>query len=456
MKRIRTVIALFLAVLLFVSSGVSAQADNSPEDDAWLSQVEAQAISLAMAFWLNGVESSADVIPDYVYWDAAGWYAARLNRIEGRKLLSWLETDVFLASIGYEGEPVLPSAWEAYEIVKIVRGAGGSVNYDFVQNKRMFENMIGVDTELSLKRKTEDSVVVTITVHTGGGERKQQYLVAFDPNTAGSPDFPYRVTHAEAYADGPDWDERLSFTWDLLLEQNRLSTILSMYPGVRVSNPGISEDACTWLFLHNGNYAMVNDYGGVFTGIYDMYSFDVVSFPDGKDRASVTYMDRDSLYEFKFEEFMYKYIEGFDRIVFNRTERDLIWVDLISDYGYSEQLAVDAGTLVLRKILYIFGDGDPILTNEFDYRLPVPDFPFLNSWNDGLRTVTAIWEDVDKQNGGYTYRTETIGLPYDWEYLPNSVRYDEYTAYLNPRFVGSYQYPGDVYDYTVYFTAAKG
>ena len=186
MKRFKTVFVCILALIFTVSSACPAFAESEDPAGISLEDVEAQALSLGMAFWLNGVQSSKEELPDYVYWDAAGWYAARLNRITGQKLLSWLETDVFLSSIGYMGDLTLPPTWEEYEIVKIVRGAGGSVNYDFASNKRMFDAMIGVDTELGLKLKDESSVVVTITVHTGGGDRKGN-IVPFaddDPKTA--------------------------------------------------------------------------------------------------------------------------------------------------------------------------------------------------------------------------------------------------------------------------------
>ena len=77
-------------------------------------------------------------------------------------------------------------------------------------------------------------------------------------------------------------------------------------------------------------------------------------------------------------------------------------------------------------------------------------------WDMPLRSVTAVWEEYDASVSDFSYRTETLQLPYNWEYYPNDARYGDYEIYNNPRYIGPYQYPGDFVDYSIFLTTVKG
>ena len=74
----------------------------------------------------------------------------------------------------------------------------------------------------------------------------------------------------------------------------------------------------------------------------------------------------------------------------------------------------------------------------------------------GEKVEYSYWEKYDEESGTFTYHTQTLEIPGDWEYLPYAARWGEYTPYLDARYTQSYSYPGDNIDYTIFLTAAKG
>ena len=410
---------LLLCIALFLSAqSISALAEIDYDNDFFLYVVEDQAFSVAMAYWQEGIDSSYTTIAEPVYWQAAGWYAAKMFKTASRELISRSEVEDFLDSVGYKGEMNLPQSWEEYEIVKIIRGAGGSLLYDFKRNKAGYEARIGVDAEVEVKPENRESVIVVITLHAPQGDKLLNYRVSFSPNENRSSRFPYRVSSVEPFSPYPEIDKKLGFTWEDLLEKNRLSNILDHYPCVVITTPMISSHSCTSLFRHNGKFVWVNDNYGNLYGKIDRYSFDYRYYPDGKDR-------------------------------------DRIWLDYATGWGSTERYVFERDTLILREILSVNDGEDPWPIYDFICTQDVPDYDFLKGWDGNLRTVTAIWEDHDRINGGFEYRTETIFLPMDWEYLPHVVQSGGYSAYQDPRYTETYAYPGDNMDYTVFFKAEE-
>ena len=447
-------VAFLLAAFLLVTALCAAAFAEESENAITVEEVSDQAFAVAFAWWLN--EPKPGEVNDFVYWDAAGWYAAMRMRVSAQQTLTFDEAEDFLRSIGYEGGMNLPPSWEQYEIVRVIPGAGGRLNYDFRQHKEMFDAMLGVTTEFHVEMVSESACAVTITNHTEAGEYSLRFLITFAANPVSESRFRWRVERIEEVPIAPEMDDSLDFDWDLLMEQNSLSLILSMCPAIRIGTPQISEDACTWIFLRNGKTVLIDDYGDGIFGTYDRFSFDVVPFPDGRERASVGYYSYDPLQEAYTDATVQDLLKGYDRVRLDHIDGNLVWLEFVSDYGYAQSVAVDRGTLFVKEIRYIPEGGEPLVTAVFDYGLTPPEFSFLKGWDGELRTVTAIWEDPDTENGGFKYRTETILLPYEWEYYPYAARYGEYAAYLDPRYVTAYSYPGDVYNYTVYFTSAKG
>ena len=131
----RLLLLLLLCMALFLSAlSISSSAEIDSDNDSFLYAVKDQAFGMAMAYWQEGIDSSYTIIAEPVYWQAAGWYAAKMFKTASRELISRSEVEDFLDSVGYKGEMNLPQSWEEYEIVKIIRGAGGSLLYDFKRN----------------------------------------------------------------------------------------------------------------------------------------------------------------------------------------------------------------------------------------------------------------------------------------------------------------------------------
>ena len=432
---------------------------GAEEKVGWINEDEIgdQTVAIGMAAWLNGVENNDDWQTDLVLWDAVGWYAALQYRVLGQALLQESEVRDFLMSAGYEGDFILPPDWEEYGIVTIVRGAGNTGNYDFRQHKDMFDAMIGVTTEMNVSVTGPETVLFKAISHAFEKERVNSYLISFAENDRTSSKFSCKIIAVEKYQEQPKWDDRLNFTWEDLMEANLLSNILKWNPSVRISMPGIDANARRWTYLHNGEIVQITDCGTYSFGSYGRYSFETMVSTDGVSRPCVGYVNYDPLEEEYLEKTVQQYLTGYDSAVFLREEEDLIWLQLISEYGYQVNVAVDKGTLVLRELEYYYQDSpEPTSSNTLVYTDTPPSFKATEGWDMPLRSVTAVWEEYDASVSDFAYRTETLQLPYNWEYYPNDARYGDYEIYNNPRYIGPYQYPGDFVDYSIFLTTVKG
>ena len=450
MKRVLVAI-LSLALVLAVFPAASARAEDYSVSEY---EIETQAFCLALAAHLNdyyGGEPSTLLL-----WDAAGWYAARETRISGIRLISDAEIRDFLASIGYPGYPVLPEAWEAYEIVIPVRGAGNSLYYDFQQHKTMFDAMIGITSEISICMKDAHTAEAAVTVHYPDHQFTVPFRLSFVENPDTSSAFRYRFSGIERLPSPVHMDETLNFTWEELREENRLSTILKWCPSVRFSNPGYNDDSVSWLFRDGDSIVFSIPYGENISGTYRNYSFDTIAFPDGKTRASIGAISDDPAESAYHESFLLDHLDNVIDVQYSHEEDGLLWLNCWYAFGTMQQIAIDPGTLFIRELSYQYSPDYEASVTVFDYNEPAPEYAVLSSWKEPLRTVSAIWEDYDEESGMFTYRTQTLEIPGDWEYLPYSARWGEYTPYLDARYTQSYSYPGDNIDYTIFLTAAKG
>ena len=450
MKRILAFILSFALVLAAFPAASARAEDYSVFED----EIETQAFCVALAAHLNDYYGGE---PDtLLLWDAAGWYAAREARINGTRLITDAEIRDFLSSIGYIGCPVLPEAWETYEIVIPVTGAGNSLYYDFQQHKTMFDAMIGITSEISIDVKDEHTVESAVTVHYPDHQFTVPFSLSFDENPDASSAFRYRLSGMERLPSPVHMDEILNFTWEELREENKLSTILKWCPSVRFSNPDYNDDSGSWLFRDGDSIVFSIPYGENISGTYRNYSFDTLAFPDGKIRASVGAVSDDPAGSAYHEFFLLDYLDNVIDVQYSHEEDGLLWLNCWYAFGTMQQIAVDPGTLFIREVSYQYSpDFEPAVT-VFDYTEPAPEYDVLSSWKEPLRTVSAVWEDYDSESGQYTYRTQTLEIPGDWEYLPYAARWGEYMPYLDARYTLRYSYPGDNIDYTIFLTAAKG
>lgn len=450
MKRILAAI-LTLALVFAVFPAASARAEDFSVSEG---DIETQAFCVALAAQLNDYYGGE---PDpLLLWDAAGWYAAREYRINGTRLISDSAIRDFLASIGYTGYPVLPEAWESYGIVIPVTGAGNSHYYDFQQHKTMFDAMIGITSEISTSIKGPHTVESAVTIHYPDHQFTIPFRLTFNENTDTSSAFRCKLNELERLPSPVHMDETLNFTWEQLCEENRLTNILKWCPSVRFTNPGYNDDSVSWLFLDGDSVVFSIPYGENISGTYRNYSFDTFAFSDDKIRASIGAVSDDPEGSAYHETIMLDYLENVVDVQVSHEEDGLLWLNCWYAYGTMQQIAIDPGTLFIRQVSYQYSPDYEASVTVFDYNNPAPEYAILSGWKEPLRTVSAIWEKYDEESGTFTYHTQTLEIPGDWEYLPYAARWGEYTPYLDARYTQSYSYPGDNIDYTIFLTAAKG
>ena len=442
-------------------SASSAEKTMSGED--FTAAVGPQAFAVTMAAWLSGGEDSAVLADPLFLWDAAGWYAAWLYRTEGCDLLSPEDIGDFLRSLGAEADCPAPESWEEYGVLRVLHGLDGSENYDFVQHKVEIDAMLGVDTMVSFIGGDGSRLTVVLSCfYEDDLSAEWMYDLAFE-RTADEL-FPYRLTELHLLDKGPQMDEALNFSWDELLEANRLEKVLALYPAVRLAVTDelgeIDELSGTWLFAQDGELARVS-YGEEFIGgEYRGCFFECEKTEDGETRTRVGHILRPGEDSGSLDTYLSDYLQNIVIVELEQEEDDLIWLVCTYRGGYQERIAVDRGTLVLRAIDYSMGDMLPPSILSFDYMKPAPEYSFLAGWGSALRTVTTIWEEFkqDEATGEWepVVWTEFDRLPADWEYLPYEASWGEYTIYMNKDYTQPYAYPGDGVDYTLYLTTAKG
>ncbi len=465
-KLLSLLLCLALLAGLFAVSAAADEAGEPAEKPAgeedFIAAVGAQAFAVTMAAWLGDAGEGVSLDDPAFLWDAAGWYAAWLYRTDGCDLLSPEDAADFLRSLGAE-DCAMPEGWTEYGVVRVLHGLDGSEHYDFQQHKAEIDEMLGVNTLLSFVGG-EGGHLTTVLSCFYEDELSAEWMYELAFEEAGEAVFPYRLTGMRLLDKGPQMDGELSFSWDELLEANRLENVLAHYPAVYVAlqtEQGEPDELSgNWLFESGGELARVScgeDYvGGEYRGCY----FEFETAEDGAERAVVGRIAGDGESEAFLSGYLTAYLQNVVIVQLEKEEDDLIWLGCTFRGGYRERIAVDRGTLVLRVIDFSSGDMLPPSVLRFEYMKPAPDYPFLKSWDGALRTVTTVWEeyvlDEETHEWASVVRTDFARLPADWEYLPYQARWGEYTAYLNEGYTEPYVYPGDGVDYTLYLTTAKG
>ena len=419
------------------------------ETDTW-----AQAFSVGMMCW-NSYTDRIHLWEPYFAWEATGWYAALLHRVDGTDILPQSTVDEYQRSIGVEESIGDPNAWLGDGGPKVLRSADGSLNYDFAYHKQRLDELLGVELEFSTQAGPGLTETVTVIQHFGfRAAASRSFVLSFEENKNTAGEFRYRVTDLNILEDVPELDPELTFDWELLTEQNRLSTVLSMYPGIRIHSRMYNADDSTWLFLHGKDPVMITDSYGTVTGQFRNCYFELGESTDGKVRPQVSSCSEDAVILQNLENFVLGYFDRPAVMKLDRIEGDLIWADAIYSSGYRQKLAFDRGTLVLREVMSLNDNGEVGNITVFDYSAAPTEFHFMDSWDRPLRTIEVLWETYS----GFEQqlRRETIQLPTDWEYLPFECRWGDFTAYTNDQYIGDYVYPGDGDGYLLFLTTVKG
>ncbi len=419
------------------------------EGDTW-----AQALSVGMMCW-NSYTDRIHPWEPYFAWDATGWYAALLYRAEGIDLLPQNTVDEFQRSLGVEGPIGEPNIWLGDGAPRLLRSADGSLNYDFAFHKQRLDELLGVELEFAVEAGPGLTETVTVRQHYDlrlAADRS--YVLTFEENRDADSAFRYRITDLSIPEDTPEMDPNLSFDWELVTEQNRLSNLLSIYPAVRIYSRTYNSDDSTWLFLHGENPVMISDSYGNVTGQFRTCYFELGQSTDGKIRPQVGSCEADTVILQNLENYILGYFDGPSVMKLDRIEAELIWADAVYSSGYRQKLAFDRGTLALREVMSLNDSGEVGNITAFDYSAAPSAYHFLDSWDRPLRTIEVLWETYSGSE--QQLRREKIQLPTDWEYLPFECRWGDFTAYTNDRYIGEYRYPGDGDGYLLFLTTVKG
>lgn len=253
---------------------------------------------------------------------------------------------------------------------------------------------------------------------------------------------------------GPQMDPAFDFDWELLMQQNRVSTLLRYSPAVRIEYSADPERE-TWLLRRGEDLCVLTVSGDTIYGEFRGARFAYGPDENGVVRARVTGFDEragsweanDGLVNELFSMAAVLRCDG--------TDGERIRIRSTSEYGFRQDFEINRGTLALYREAYYYNEDAPVSVITLSYPDTLPEkFSFLDGWETGLRMVTCVWEDF---YGGLPHvRTEYRRLPADWEYLPWEGQYGDYTIYMNAGYTRLYFYPGDGMDYTLYLTTAKG
>lgn len=429
--------------------------EPSEEDKAFAEAVSPQAFAVAMAYWDSGYGVETAPSEPVFAWDAAGWYAAWLYRTEGIDILSSETVDGFLKSLGCTELELSLSDLSEFEVPRVLRGSGGTVNYDFEWHKMRIGELLGVDVEVSVTPSASSAVDVVVTQHLNAGlQTEKTFTLTYGMSDETETGFDRVLRSVTLPEFAPETDAGLTFTWAEVEEANRLENVLSVYPAVRVYSREYSDGSETWIFRRGDKPVLVSAGPDYCSGQYQGCWFDYEMDASGVARARIGAFDRDAGSWESLNDYLLQEFRDAGALRLDRIEDDLIWADCIYSGGYRQKVAFDRGTLVLREVLVLSETGEVIGSNCYDYSTEAPAFAFLNSWDGDLRKVTVTWESYE---GGIEDRyTETVEIPSDWEYLPYEGRWGNYTIYNNDRYVGEYEYPGDGLDYELFLTTAKG
>ena len=410
-------------------------------------QIWEQAFSLALACKLNDYDNRE---PDsLLLWDAAGWYAALRQRVEGINLLTSAEVEDYLRSAGFLDALELPESWEEYGIVRRLRSSAGEDAYEFCSHRDMLQNMLGVTMEVNTAVIAPYTAVATLTEHyENGATAKWAYRLHFIENPDPKSRFAFRLSGVEAIPFEPVMEGNLDFTWQNLLEANSLEYILRFCPAVCIYDQD-AEHSRTWYFKRSGETVRIHEDGANISGQYGRFLIDYETTQNGEKRVRVGAISENTVSDGSISE----YLSYLVSLRLDRLDEDCFRLDCTTVNGETERLAVNRGTLWLQEITYDYWNY-PSSTTCFEYPGKEPAFDFLNGWDGELRTVTVVWESFE--GGSPHTRTEFHRLPADWEYLPYEGRWGDYTVYMDAGYTRIYEYPGDGMDYTLYLTTAKG
>ena len=384
--------------------------------------------------------------------EATCWYAAWRWRTAGVDILPRAEAEAFQRSLGSGGDFVLDPDYETHGLVFRTVTDDGTQGVDYFVYKRLLTEQLGVTLELKSESEGEHAVDAAVIRHFDSGDTAERnYRLLFVPS-AGDSRFPWRLTDLTLPPAGPQMDPAFDFDWDLLMRQNRLSTLLGFSPAVKIETS--YDERTTWIFLREGDLCILNETEDLIYGEYRGARFEYGPDETGVVRARIGSFS-ESAGSLEANDTILTDLFSMAAVMkYEGTDGERIRIRSVSEYGYRDDFEISRGTLALLREAYYYNGDEPVSVVTVSYPDTLPDFSFLDGWDKPLRRVTGVWEDF--YDGNVHVREEVYELPGDWEFLPWEGRWGDYTIYMNKGYTRPYFYPGDGMDYTLYLTTAKG
>lgn len=248
-----------------------------------------------------------------------------------------------------------------------------------------------------------------------------------------------------------DSSEHLDIKLDDFIRANQMSELLKLYKTVRIKE-NISDASST------DDYTMVNGkIANIYTSYYEDQKmsqtliYDIFYANIMEDRVYATiYIEHlaDTSQMIDHESILSQYFEDAEIVMIEKLQ-DSIKLNVQKNDGFTYLITVDAKTLVIQQIEYDTNQGYGIICT---YGQPIEN-PELLKDLDGPQKEVEILADVYQENSKI-HVPQTIKVPSMWEAEPAC--FDLYGLYTDESCTTPFKYPGDMMDYQVYLSNARG
>ena len=134
--------------------------------------------------------------------------------------------------------------------------------------------MLGVTTEVSVKPLEAGRVESVVTSHyENGTQESTRFVLSFEPNTDPGSAFACRLTEITPPPPGAETVGELTFTWDELIEANRLRNVFKIYPTVRHFCREHNPEMVTWVYPRGEDLTILTLSDGYASGCFRRASF---------------------------------------------------------------------------------------------------------------------------------------------------------------------------------------
>ncbi|MCR5522887.1 MAG: hypothetical protein K6F64_04540 [Clostridia bacterium] len=390
-------------------------------------------------------------------WDIFGWFCAYSSKKGHYKEL----TENQISSLQYAIRPGktplnLPEGWDGSGWVKIERTENGYV-YSFPGYEKNFDEYFG---NLKFKIKDDENNTVKVTVTDEENDVTEDFVYTYAKDKKAGADFPYVINSIEL----PEYDGATeysadTFTYNDLIESNKISSLLDKYTSVKIEEINEEGPSTSWYYRENGIYYNASETTNPNGEILHSGAYGNAYLNDCGDHW-MTYVDP---YNDGYEEGTYALDYAVNGMFFygeidevEDTEDGFLFEikDAYNneDDGFKRTYLIDKSTLALKEMKGL-ENGKEIYSVKITYDEEPEDYGIFDSWDEEFRTITVV-EEFYNSKGEVANGAHDVSVPKNVEYLP---MYDEeVNIYVNSNYSGEYSYPGNDIDYSIYVTNAMG